>query len=136
VSKIDGGLRSLFHKNLKQAQWSAVETGMVAQGIPDSEFCFPGGRQGWLEYKRANGNSVRVRPLQVAWIEKRIRLGGRAFVAVVRGGDLTLFRGEAIRHLKEGGISAVPDGLVLGTWGGGPRRWNWAEIQTLLGHRI
>jgi hypothetical protein len=39
--KQDGGLRVLFREPLPRTQWSSIETGATAGGVPDSEFGFP-----------------------------------------------------------------------------------------------
>src|SRR5512139_2630800 len=105
----DGGLRRLFHQRLKAGcQWTAIETGAVAGGVPDSEFCFEGGAQGWLEFKVTKHWAVTFRPGQVPWISRRARLGGNVFVAVQRaGGELWLTHGSHIVDLAEGGLKAV-----------------------------
>jgi hypothetical protein len=128
---IDGGLRSTFSRAMPEAQWTAIETGLTGRGVPDCEFCFPGGASGWIEYKLARGNVVRVRPEQVGWVERRVRLGGRVFVAVRRDDELLLYRGGAIRPLKVGGIPAALPWL-LGGWGGGGGSWPWDAIRAIL----
>ena len=113
----------MFHQNLKKAQWTPIETGSTAAGIPDSEFCFPNGIQGWVEHKKM---PLVIRDMQVAWIERRVRLGGRVFIAVRRKTELLLFHGRDVRALKIGGIKAA---IPLGQW---DSPWRWPEIEELL----
>ena len=48
-----------------------VETGATAGGVPDSAYCFPRGRRGWLEFKTVRGWQVPLKPAQVSWIARR-----------------------------------------------------------------
>lgn len=135
----DGGLLKLFSKNLSEAHWQSVETGGTGAGVPDAEYCFPGGLQGWIEFKQAKANVVGVRPEQVAWIERRIRYGGQAFLAVRRKHDasarrdardeLFLYRGSEVRALYLGGINKASP-IAYGS--GGPTKWPWFEVRDLL----
>lgn len=122
----DDGLRSLFHSNLKRAQWTSIETGATALGVPDSEFCFAGGIQGWVEHKRASANAVVIRDMQVAWIDRRVRLGGRVFLAVKRRKELFLYHGRDVKALKLHGLKAAHP---LGYW---DSPWNWEEVEEIL----
>lgn len=133
----DGGLRPLFRTHMPSAQWTTIETGSVSGGVPDSEFCFDGAVQGWMEYKACRtGWAVRVRPAQVAWLARRARYGGRCWVAVRRLGggscdELWLFPGAAAGALKEGGLQGSAQYRV-GYWYGGPAQWNWAQIEETI----
>ena len=122
----DDGLRKLFHQNLKRGQWTTIETGAVSLGVPDSEFCFPGGIQGWVEHKRATGNKLTIRDMQVALIDRRVRLGGRVFIAVKRGKEMFLFHGRDVKRLCVDGLKGA---TPLGHW---VSPWNWAEVEELL----
>lgn len=135
---IDGGLRKLFRLHLPEAHWTSIETGGTGLGIPDSEYCFPGGRQGWVEFKQTSAIAVRVAPEQVAWAERRVRVGGRVALAVrcktpasarrtVRDA-LFLYGGAQARAVLLNGLRTPPMGL----WEGGPARWNWREIKDIL----
>ena len=131
MGKQDGGLRAIFRKNLKGMQLTPIETGSVAGGVPDSSFAGDG-VEGFIEFKRTSANAVKVRPLQVGWIERRLRMGGRVFVAVVqKKTTLVLLEGRAIRPLKLGGLEAAKD-CVLGRWEGGEANWDWREVRRLL----
>lgn len=140
----DGGLRPLFREHLPQFDWTSVETGATAGGVPDSSFCC-GGCEGWIEFKWTGGWTVPLRPVQVGWISRRVRHGGRVFVGVRqlaspgprrdRRDRLWLLAGSAARELKVLGIadhSRLPEGAVLGWWDGGPARWDWAAVSDLL----
>lgn len=124
----DGGLRKLFFTHLKEGcQWTQVETWGVTGGVPDTEYCFKGGHQGWLELKQTSGWTPKIRPEQVAWISRRARMGGRVWVAVRRAQDeLWLVPGSKVLELSEHGLRRVfRDSYV---WDGGPSSWDWAAI--------
>lgn len=129
----DGGLRLIFRQKLPAAHWTPIETGATAAGVPDVNFCFSGGIEGWIEFKKTTGWSVGLRPAQVGWLLRRTRLGGRAFVAVrqLRAGQdwLWLLQGSDSRSLKDGGLKRV---TPLGVWSGGPAKWSWETVQRLL----
>ena len=129
----DGNLRTIFRIRFKSWQWTSVETAGTASGVPDSEFCTPNGVQGWIEFKQTHIHQVNIRPFQAAWINRRCRYGGNAWIAVRRtpnsqreaGVDqLWLIHGDQIKALTEGGLECVY-GIK---WEGGPSNWNWDEI--------
>lgn len=148
MSLSDGGLRALFRQNLVAGwHWQSVEMGMRASGVPDSNYCFSErlsrpGIEGWIEFKQTHGFTPSVRPGQVAWIERRLRCGGRAFVATRRWCDagarreeadeLWLVAGAGVRHLKDAGLLGMPAALLLGCWRGGPARWDWPAVAAVL----
>jgi hypothetical protein len=135
---VDAGLRKIFADNLRSAQWQSVETWSTGSGTPDAEYCFPGGFQGWVEYKRTAATAVRIASEQVAWAERRARMGGRIFLAVRKlcpagprrkpADELFLYLGRDIRKVYEEGLAVVP----LDRWPGGPARWDWAQVQHYL----
>jgi hypothetical protein len=131
--KQDGGLRWLFRTRLPRAQWTSVETGGTASGVPDCEYCFPGGAQGWVEMKLTRAWAVRFAPAQVAWVGRRARLGGRITLAVRRingiEDQLWLVEGALIGVLREEGLK---DCALLGQWTGGPAKWPWDRVGEIL----
>jgi hypothetical protein len=127
----DGGLRGLFRQKMPEAQWTPVES-PVSLGIPDAEYCFPNGAQGWVEFKAAAANAVKVRPGQVGWHLRRHRMGGRSFIAVRRGSELLIFRGGGARDLVDGGIQGAQAWLA---YHGTGRGWDWDAVRRVLcGH--
>lgn len=131
----DGGLRPIFHARIKRCQWTAIETGGISFGVPDSEYCFEDGISGWVEFKKADGwrvPTLKNNPLQIAWIARRARLGGRVWVAVRRvKGDrdnLYLVNGVWVVKLAEGGILSVP----VTRFDGGECGWDWDQIRATL----
>lgn len=134
----DGGLRQLFPQHLCDAHWQSIETGALGTGTPDAEYCFPGGLQGWVEYKVASAIAVKIRPGQIGWAERRARMGGRVTLAVrqkvPRGPRRTpvdalfLYRGADIRAVHLNGLATPP----LAVWGGGPARWDWTRVRAIL----
>ena len=141
---IDGGLRPMFRDKLRRGfQWTSVESGSTIQGIPDSEFC-SGGVSRWVEYKVTDAWAVGLSKEQSSWHEVRHLRGGVSFVAVRRrhsGGprkgpavdELWLYRGEFARELRKLGLKApvTPEGV----WEGGPERWDWEAVASLLTRR-
>lgn len=131
----DGNLRKIFMEHLTQAHWQAIETGGTGRGVPDANSCYKG-VETWVEYKKTEHWAVEVRPEQVAWIERRVRYGGRAFIAVRRipDNELWLLRSGAARILatRRQSLRNVPEELRCGVWPGGPARWDWPAIATIL----
>jgi hypothetical protein len=134
----DDGLRPLFFKHLKHnCQWTPIETGMIIEGIPDSEYCFEHNQQGWLEFKATSGWKPTFRPHQVAWIDKRVRMGGRVWIATRRRlalkkiDDLYLTPGYLVKTLNAEGFN---DSVLADTYcfTGGPRKWPWSIVRRCL----
>lgn len=126
----DGGLRQLYRQHLKNAQWTAIETGATAGGVPDCEFCFPNGAQGWIENKQTKHWAVKMRPAQIGWLMRRWRMGGRCFIGVRRADDeFWLLKGEYAMLLSQSGLADTPNMYV---WKGGPRNWDWQQIEMML----
>ncbi len=135
---IDGGLRKLFRDKLPEAQWTSIETGGTGLGIPDSEFCFPGNRQGWIEFKKTAAIAVQIDPEQVAWAERRVRVGGRIFLIVRKKAlagarrkacdELWLYPGSQARAVLLNGLQTPP----MAMWEGGPAHWDWQRIRDFL----
>lgn len=139
MTKIDGGLRALFHKHLPEFDWAAIETGPTTPGVPDTNAAGQG-VEFWIEMKRTASHRVQFRPFQVPWINRRVRAGGRVWVAIRRlheGGvrrgppvdELWLISGRYIIELDAHGIRGV---LRTYHWVGGPSKWGWAEVQEIL----
>jgi hypothetical protein len=128
---MDGRLRQLFKAHLPEFDWQSIDV-TSGRGVPDSNACYDG-IELWIEHKATKGQRVIVRPEQVAWIERRLRHGGRVFIAVrrfnSRTDELFLLCGAAARFLARG---QWPSTLALSHWQGGPARWNWPEIKTIL----
>lgn len=140
----DGGLRKEFRDRLPQFDWTSIETGAVAGGVPDSNYCC-GGVEGWIEFKWTKGWTVPLRPAQVGWISRRVRHGGRVLVGLrqrcppgprTEARDrLWILAGGAARELKVNGVGdskRLPPDAVLGWWDGGPARWDWSAVSDLL----
>lgn len=140
---IDGGLRKEYRTRLPAVHWQAIETGLTGRGVPDTNGCWQG-VEAWIENKKAKGWQVKMRSEQIAWLERRIRAGGRAFIAVRRtvpasaqrpaSDALWLLAGHAGRHLinKGGSLQNLPKSAILGCWQGGPSGWDWAAFAKCL----
>lgn len=139
LSSMDGGLRSIFRQRLKNWHWQSIESGFTGGGIPDVNFCAPGGVEGWIEFKESQGWTVRLAPMQVGWLMRRSRLGGRCFIAVRQrlmgiGGKTEtfyLYAGADAAILTEAGAMKTSVPLVRSS--GGPSDWDWSAIGRILG---
>lgn len=130
---IDGGLNKLFQNNWPQVHWQRVESGPIGAGTPDLNGCVQG-VEFWLELKRADHWTIKVKPeqraSQIAWAERRIRAGGLVRMACRRAEkELWLMDGRATRFALTGSLQNVPVALIIGVWHGGPAGWNWPAIQ-------
>lgn len=126
--KPDGGLRSIFKDHLKGWHFTPIETGVIVSGVPDAEYCSPGGVSGWIEFKYvSSGNAVGLRPAQVSWIDRRVRLGGRAFIAIQRKDEIFLYSGVGVKELKRDGLASQ-----LGLLYHGHGKWDWDAIRESL----
>ncbi len=142
MSKIDGGLRSEFRKHLPQFDWVSIESNTGVRGIPDSNYC-RNGIEGWIEYKTTSGWAVTLAPEQIGWIARRVRCGGRVWIAVRRrhaGGprlgppvdELWLLPGELAVQARTGGLRPLSGHPRVASYAGGPSRWNWAAVAARL----
>jgi hypothetical protein len=130
----DGGLRGLLVRNLPRVHFQSVETWSTGQGVPDLNYCSIG-VEGWIELKKSDGWVVDFSPQQIAWIERRLRAGGRVFVFVRRAGDeLFILPGSAARPLLTRSESLRTIARIA-FFSGGPRAWNYAEIGRILADR-
>ena len=140
----DGDLRPLFRAHMPHFDWNSVETGATGGGVPDSNYCC-GGVEGWIEFKQTTGWTVPLRPVQVGWILRRTRHGGRVLVGLRQRASpgpqreardrLWLLAGSSARELKQMGVSdhqRLPVGTVLNWWDGGPAGWDWAAVSDML----
>lgn len=146
--KPDDGLRAIIRRSIA-AHWTTIETGAVQGGVPDLNGLLPFGVnlrppvEVWLECKSTDAWAVTFRPLQVGWLTTRVRMGGRAFVAVRRrhgGGprrgppsdELWLVDGAYAADLQVRGLQDMALAGVLGMWHGGETGWNWPQFEAIL----
>jgi hypothetical protein len=138
----DGGLRKLFQTKFSEAHWQSVETSGVGRGVPDSNYCFPVGIEGWVEFKQTGTDNAGLRPEQVGWISRRARRGGRVFVAIrqkhgggprkgVPADGLWLFHGAWVEDLHEKGIFGTAINCSC-FYEGGPAKWDWDAVRRVL----
>ncbi len=135
----DGELRPLFRRHLPEFDWQSIETGLTGGGVPDSNFC-RSGVEGWVEHKQTAGWVCSLRPEQVGWIMRRVRNGGRVWVAVRRrapegprrasADELWVVHGRYAVEAKAGGLRAVEPHAQV--WHNGPGAWDWRAIGKLL----
>jgi hypothetical protein len=129
----DGGLRKIFREHLKDFDWQSVETHITSRGVPDLNYC-SNGAEGWIELKSCKHWRVAIRPEQVAWAERRMRKGGRVFLAVIRDrSELYLYHARDMRRLCSERLDAVEP---LGRWQGKASQWDWFHIRHLLTRRF
>lgn len=125
---MDGELAALLRHHLPMVHWQRIETAGVGNGVPDLNYCYQW-TEGWVELKKATGNVVGVRPTQVAWIERRLRAGGRVFIMIRRADSVWLRDGSTARALCSAELTLknlAPDGS------GGPAKWPWTKILNTL----
>ena len=125
----DGRLAELFRDHLPEWQWSRIETGPVCPGVPDLEYCAPGGITGWIECKKTDGWRVYFTELQPSWLSRRARLGGRVTVAVRRKDKfLYMIQGlEILRLIEEKSLKGFQP-----LAGKEVREWDWEAIESNL----
>jgi hypothetical protein len=127
----DGGLRQLFRRKFPEIHFQSIEIGFD-RGIPDTNYCCEK-IEGWIEFKFTRGIKVNLSWEQVAWIEKRIRSGGRVYIGVRfrsrKEDTLWIIHGEMARRLKEQGFSP---NAALAVLEGGPRNWDWKLVRELI----
>jgi hypothetical protein len=143
MGKIDGGLRALFRANLPGFDWTSIESGTTGGGIPDMNYCRDG-VEGWCELKQTPGHAVTLRPEQIGWIARRVRNGGRVWIAVRQQcpagprrearDALWLVPGRWAKEAKMFGLRGawvdVAHGVLVQHHG--PARWDWQAIARAL----
>lgn len=146
----DDGLPHLFQQHLPLVDWLRLEVSTSARGVPDLNGCqrpqlsSGSGTEVWIECKATETMAVPLRPEQVGWIARRLRFGGRVFVAIRRrhgGGPrrgpavdwLYLYWGAVAKDLLVGGLGAERPALLLK---GGPSAWDWTSVEDVLFRRV
>jgi hypothetical protein len=138
---MDGDLHKLFRQSIPAADWQRIESGAIGIGVPDLNGCLSS-VEVWIENKKTLSWKVHnIQPAQVAWIERRARKGGRVFIAVrqlttseIKPRDiLWLLSWRAPRFLIQGGsLASLPPKDVHVMSAGGPRKWDWQEVERVL----
>lgn len=135
MSQRDGELRRILRANLPDGDWQSIESGGTVTGLPDSNYCFPGGHEGWVEGKLIHGWTVKMRPAQIGWMDRRSRRGGRCFVFVRRLNDradeLHVLRGSEVVAFS-GARCNLLEHRASARFAGGPSRWDWGAIRKIL----
>ena len=139
MGKMDGGLRLLFRQRILGVDWVSIESGITGAGIPDLNFCYKA-IEGWIECKQTPGHTVTLDRMQVGWIARRVRNGGRVWIAVrqkapagprrVARDVLWIIPGHGAALAKEHGLHANIDGME--DYHGGPSKWPWQAIASKL----
>jgi Holliday junction resolvase len=122
----ESDFRRLFRKFLPQVHWATVESRATESGIPDINGCIAGS-EFWLECKLTKAYAVVMRPMQIAWILRRVRHGGKVFIAVRKKNskvdELYLIDGAYVKTLHEKGLHGIePIGID------GPKSWSWSVV--------
>lgn len=135
MTKIDGGLRSLFRERIPTFMWTSIETGGTGRGVPDSNYISPKGIEGWIEFKRCDHWKPVFRPEQIGWITRRIRYNGRICIGVRQqdhDDTLWLVRGRVIKELAVDGLRNGAVQRHSTHMAGGPNHWDWDLVQLFL----
>lgn len=126
----ESDFRRLFRKYLPQVHWATVESRTTESGIPDINGALQGA-EFWIECKVVKAFAVNLRPMQMAWILRRVRHGGNVFIAVRKKNsivdELYLIDGKYVKELNEKGLHEFK---CIG--GGGPGQWPWAVVASML----
>src|SRR5688572_29251316 len=69
-------------------------------GQPDINICIEG-IDIWIESKERRGNVIKIRPSQIAWIQKRSRAGGAVYIMVLHNDTVALYNGNQARLLTD-----------------------------------
>lgn len=139
----DGGLKQILPQMLvRHIDWQRIESSLTGGGIPDLNAKPRDAPEFWVEAKQTPEWAVTLRPDQVGWTLRRIRHGGRVFIAVrrrctagkrrVAADELWLIRGSFAKEAKVGGLRGLPPAALVGRWAGGTSGWDWAEVRSLL----
>jgi hypothetical protein len=107
--------------------------------VPDCNGC-EAGSEFWIENKQTNGWKFGYGSEQIGWTERRLRAGGRVFLAVRRQTTAGPRKGAAVDQLwfttGDQFRFAALGGLEAARWlvkaDGGPENWPWEEIRHLL----
>ena len=136
----DGGLATLLRAHFKHWHFQRIETGAIGAGVPDLNYCGLKIGEGWLELETCKGWRLEIRPEQNAWIQQRIRAGGRVHILARRtnaagprkgtaADELWVWCGCKVEALMISKLSLV---LPLAVWRGGPAAWGWSELPSIL----
>ena len=140
MSDADGGLRNIFRQRITglEVHFQLVEMASIAQGVPDINYCIQGA-EGWIENKQTHHWAVKFRPQQPGWIHKRVRAGGRVWIAVRRWqngrpngeyDELWLVPGRlAIVCATEGLQAVAAESYVCAN---GPHVWDWRRVRRII----
>ena len=94
-------LWALLRDKIKEVHWQRIETGITGSGIPDVNGCAKG-KEFWIELKEVHsGNSLTLRPMQVAWLSKRAMNGGQVFVLARKNNQMKLYHIDGIERAQE-----------------------------------
>src|SRR4051794_12801247 len=138
---MDGNINKLLKEHIPAAMWTRIECGSIAPGTPDLHGILSGVSI-WIETKQTLSWKIHnFAPAQIAFIEKYTRQNGRVFIAVRQlttsetkpRDTLWLLSWRAARFLIQGGsLANLPPEDVLVMSPGGPRKWDWQEIERVL----
>ena len=130
--------RGPLREDDRESQVSEVQ-GFISRGVPDLIGCHAG-IEAWVECKQAKAWRVIIRPAQVAFMERRLRAGGKCYLAVRRhnktADELWLLRGQAARPLIKKSLRELSEDLILMKSSGGPAAWPWAQVGAALADNL
>ena len=118
-----------------------VETGAIAAGVPDVNYCIEGGYEGWLELKRGSiparestivfKSQRGLEPSQVDWLLIRSKVGGRCFVLIQLDKEMLLFAGYDAARINTSTIVELRE-LAIWKHEGPCKQETWRQLKTCL----
>ena len=121
-------LWALLRDNIKEIHWQRIETGITGSGIPDVNGCAKG-KEFWIELKEVHsGNSLTLRPMQVAWLSKRAMHGGQVFVLARKNNEMKLYHIDGLESAHQ----LVKDGYKSDSLLTVTIPYNWKALFTAL----
>jgi hypothetical protein len=117
-----------LRRRVPRAHFQRIES-RVGPGVPDVNMCYRG-VESWLELKvvkrpkRGGPIKPRVRAAQVAWLARRRKAGGNAWLLLGIDADVLLFDGSAAADVGRGGLESELVALALAV--------GWDQVEQLL----
>ncbi len=117
-----------LRRRLPRAHFQRIES-RVGPGVPDVNMCYRG-CESWIELKVVSrpklGGPIhpRVRAAQVAWLARRRKAGGNAWLLLGLDTDVLLFDGAVAADVGRGGTEAELAALA--------RAVGWDQVEQVL----
>jgi hypothetical protein len=117
-----------LRRRVPRAHFQRIES-RVGPGVPDVNMCYRG-VESWLELKvvkrpkRGGPLHPRVRAAQVAWLARRRKAGGNAWLLLGIDTDVLLFDGAVAADVGRGGLESELAALALAV--------GWNQVERVL----